>query len=123
MPKMNPEVKSKLCHRLRTTTVPQGFRSLNCNGAMCALGHACELAVEAGVIERQDKESGYVGYGPVASKYLPAEGATHYCDVYPPEQVIAWLGINDRIVMDLVTENDVNHKTLPEIADLIEEHY
>lgn len=121
MSRMNPEVKSKLCHRLRTTTVPQGRVSLNHEGRMCSLGHLCEMAVEAGVIERKEKGDGHIGYGPVDSPYLGC--GPYFCDVYPPESVMRWAGLRGEATSEIVVLNDYQGKTLPEIADFIEEHY
>lgn len=60
---MNPEIKARWVHALRSGRYKQGHRRLETSdGRFCCLGVLCKIAVEDGVIERKVHD-GNVSFG------------------------------------------------------------
>ena len=70
---MNREVGTKWVEALRSGKFAQGKSRLNSEGNLCCLGVLCELAVEAGVVEKIGSST--VRYGGLVCT-LPPEVAT-----------------------------------------------
>lgn len=114
---LKPDVKRLWIEALRSGRYPQGRSFLNRDGRFCCLGVLCELAVEAGVVERNQGAS--VSYG------------TFNQGTLPPDVVLAWAGIDvltgvSQLIMiggvstPLYGHNDTG-RTFAQIADAIEE--
>lgn len=129
---MNPEIKAKWLAALRSGEYKQGRNRLRTNvpGApqYCCLGVLCELAVEAGVVDRTDPELPVSGLARVGY-YGRAEDISH---VLPPASVVKWAGLaqddgafrpSDRSApVTLASLND-RGETFEYIARVIEENF
>lgn len=125
MDRMNPEVRTAWLGRLRSGDYLQAFGKLRRDDpdeepSFCCLGVLCELAVEAGVVERAPQSYSTV-YVDVA-----VGGAGDRSDNYLPFAVQRWAGLDarpDPLVAgrSLGTWNDAG-ASFARLADLIEEH-
>ena len=101
--KMRGEVLDEVIKRLRSGEYKQGQRGLRLKGAVgapdtfCCLGVMCEMAVEAGVVERRnaDPDDGTYWYG---------DGDDIGNNIYLPEKVVDWAGI----VSDIEKESSMD---------------
>ncbi len=119
---MNPIIK-KWVEKLRSGDYPQGKHALrSASNHYCCLGVLCEVAVEEGIIPKPKLRS---------TNSANYEFGKHYEDrtSLPPE-VSEWSGVNadgtlknETLYYELMSMNDQQGKTFPEIADSIEKFY
>lgn len=121
---MNEKIKTRWVAALRSGDYPQGtglLRRVDATGTAyhCCLGVLCELAVEAGVVERS--ESSFDG-----SRVTSYAGGSFK---FPPREVVEWAGVlgDNPVVADadgdartLVNLNDAEEAPFATIADWIE---
>jgi len=112
---MDQIIKSEWVAALRSGGLKQGFFRLNkpVDDTYCCLGVLCEIAVEAGVVEKKDM-NGYATY----------DGSGHCL----PSAVCEWAGLDKSNPQPknsksaLISLND-NKFTFNEIADVIEKGF
>jgi hypothetical protein len=126
---MNPEIKALWVAWLRDPEHEQGRGYLNRFNKLCCLGGLCELAAEAGVVEKKSVEAGVSG----AIRYVgPEDGIAIYprtSETVLPNAVIRWAGLDmrDPVVMydgqtrSLTALNDDENLPFTAIARAIEE--
>jgi hypothetical protein len=124
----NPEIKAAWVAWLRDPKNRQGREVLRtADGKFCCLGGLCELAVQAGVVDRLD------GHHIIASRYISTADRNDVSSTTLPQAVVAWAGVadcNPSIAFNdgelsgtevLSYVNDNLHFSFETIADLIEE--
>lgn len=117
---MKTEIAKQWTEALRSKKYEQGTGTLCSGGRYCCLGVLCELAVEAGVVNKNDQQQfDYALYGQEDEQYV--------C----PAEVIEWAGLHGDCGVQktakldgfdspsLANLNDRNW-TFDEIADVIE---
>lgn len=124
---MDTTIKADWVDALRSGRYSQGQVMLNNKqqGTFCCLGVLCEMAVEAGVIERDPD-----------TVTFPSQSATYYgvkrdySSSFLPEAVQEWAGINsvgefinDTGSRDSLVDHNDNGKTFRQIADIIEKEF
>lgn len=101
--KLKPEVKTLWLEALRSGRYEQGEKNLERDGKFCCLGVLCDLAVQAGVIEKKGTSllsgDGLVAYGTDSDLYHTA---------LPPAAVHRW-------AVDYVESEDVYDDYIPQI--------
>lgn len=120
---MNEAIKARWVEALRSGKFEQGRFKLSADGKFCCLGVLCELAVEDGVIEKEET----VPIGGSADQRIAVYAGF---DTALPWQVVKWAGLSrrDALVRDkgepmtLAQANDHRDKTFDDIATLIEEN-
>lgn len=113
--KMNQEIKRQWIDALTSGKYKQGYHQLKTFDGFCCLGVLCELAVEAGIINKLDE--GYISEHGYSYQFLPRE-------------VMAWAELDDETVRldnreifkreSLIDMND-NKFSFQEIAATIQE--
>jgi hypothetical protein len=115
---MNPKVKALWIDALRSGEYVQGKNYLQLDGEYCCLGVLCEIAVKAGVISKDIRQSGSIAY----------DGKTTTL----PEGVVQWSGVQDEwgdftngdgFRDSLVMLNDSGEYDFRDIANVIEKHF
>jgi hypothetical protein len=110
---MNPERKSRWTTKLRSGDYLQGKGALRKRGEeqdfFCCLGVLCEIAVDEGAVHRSE-EPEVVGW----HYSYDEEGGVL------PIELEEWSGIGPDDRQGLMTMNDTEGKTFPEIADWID---
>jgi len=114
---MDSNVKSLWLEALRSGKYEQGVHTLNSHGKFCCLGVLCEIAIDSGVVDKQETDS-YVIYDGYAIN-LPSASVIVWADlpgkVPDPEVTV------DGNLINLTTINDSGDYNFNQIADIIEE--
>jgi hypothetical protein len=118
---VKPEIKSRWLEALRSGDYKQTTATLrSTDNGYCCLGVLCELALQEGIVRREDGERW--------STYIATGDGGGYSDCNLPEAVQEWAGIDEADpwldgdnTSRMASEwNDNEHKTFAEIADMIE---
>lgn len=112
---MHKEIKDEWITRLRSGEYEQGLGTLNNHGEFCCWGVLCEMAYEAGAVQKTND---------------PGNPLVKYNGLYgmPPNEVYKWAGIPyqsvaaDDKIHNLANLNDAG-KPFNKIADIIEEQF
>lgn len=112
---MNKEIATRWTAALRSGRYEQGRGLLSANGKFCCLGVLCEIAVDDGIITKEEGDD-YVDYGPEGDGLVL------------PSIVMKWAGMwsgtgaRPGTCSALTTLNDEEEWTFAQIADCIDEH-
>lgn len=126
---MNKRIKNMWVNALRSGKYRQGFGSLAYayDGqplSCCALGVLCELAAEAGVVEKfGGHPDGMLMYGQIKESKLPPPEVCEWAGL-DNENPAMWVDPNDGDnddVIELSELNDRERRPFAEIATIIEE--
>lgn len=115
---MNVAIRKAWTRALRSGKYKQGHGVLHKGDQYCCLGVLCELAVQAGVTDRE------AGHGISGDEYTYGDRPHGRAVAFLPDVVIEWAGLDshDPWIQDndgLAALND-DEVPFPEIADLID---
>jgi hypothetical protein len=119
---VNVENMRKWVDRLRDPQAKQAkWKLRGADGAMCAMGHACDVSgLGAWWLDKDDVEEHWVfGESPALGYFATLDGVLDWLGVEDGEVVVSFGGD----VGDVVELNDDVQLSLPEIADLIEAEF
>jgi hypothetical protein len=121
---MDSEIKKQWVRALRSEDYAQGTDWLNADGRYCCLGVLCELAVEAGVVEKEvyDEEDSTFMYGRGGDSMVLPKEVQHWSGLIDPYGKYPGFSFRDREILSLARDNDEG-KSFAEIADIIEERF
>lgn len=111
---MNPEMKTEWIERLRSGNYKQGRSMLNAEDQFCCLGVLCEIALDYGLVTKEEIVS-LSRY-----KYISTRNSTDTEESTLPRVVAGIANITREAENDLIDLNDVEQKNFNEIADWIE---
>lgn len=111
---MNKEIATRWTAALRSGQYEQGRGLLSASGKFCCLGVLCEIAVDDGIITKEEGDD-YVDYGPEGDGLVL------------PSIVMKWAGMwsatgeeEGRLGASLSELNDMEQRTFDQIADHID---
>lgn len=122
---MNPEVKTLWLTALRSGEYKQGkgyLEKINSEGVReyCCLGVLCDLAVKAGIVEKETDGAAVSVVGYRVGSYIEAAGLI--------PKISEWAGVSEIGILpeeqgrgSLINLNDGADFTFSQIADVIEE--
>lgn len=129
---IDPTIKTAWVKALRSGDYTQTTENLQDENGFCCLGVLCELAVEAGIVQRESEPNlfGEISYGPAGTH--PHSGG--WSDAVLPQVVMDWVGFragnnlgefdapDDFEYSTALTELNDNGHDFDFIADVIEKH-
>lgn len=122
--KMDPAVKKVWVERLRDPKAKQVQGTLAQDDGMCCLGHLCDVAAGPKAWWKPNVRTVSVhragGWEEVERIDWTYVGDGHDAVGYPPDRMLAKIGLTHEASREAARMNDHYHKSLPEIADWIE---
>lgn len=125
---MNNDIKAKWLEALRSGEYEQGENWLQANGKYCCLGVLCELAVEAGIVDKDpgqsyvtfDREPAILPDRVITWAGLPKSSPVP--EVFYHGEVVGLSDLNDGVtIFNPVSGEERTKLDFSQIADIIEE--